>query len=64
MIIDRYLINQGESQIFGTQLNFNVTENSFELKKCKYPSEIDFLRNLFMLAPLKDYIALMNRRKK
>jgi tetratricopeptide (TPR) repeat protein len=62
MIIDRYLINIGESQLFGTQLIFNENTNSFELKKCKYPSEIDFLRSLFLLMPVKDYVTLMNKK--
>ena len=60
MIIDRYLVNTDQKQIFGTQMHYDATTDSSVPELIEYPEEVDFLRSLFGLSNLADYVATMN----
>lgn len=62
MLLDRYLINTGNQQIFGTQVEFNESSKKYEPKELKYPNEIEFLRALFSLNRLSDYLEYFNNK--
>lgn len=60
MLLDRYLINIGKSQIFGTQVYYNEANQRFEPKELKYPEEVEELRDLYTLNKLSDYLEYFN----
>ena len=62
MIIDRYLVNTNQKQLFGSQVIEDEKTKKFKPRPCKYPDEIDFLRELFDFYPLAEYLDFMNKR--
>lgn len=60
MIIDRFLVNHGKKQLFGTQVEMNPKTNKYEPKPCLYPDEVAFLRTLFQLPSMDAYLKNFN----
>lgn len=60
LIIDRYLINTGRMQLFGTQVYFDPELKKTIQKECYYTSEINSLRKLYQLNSLEDYLKIFN----
>lgn len=60
LIIDRFLVNNGSRQLFGSQVELNVKTNKYEPKPCLYPGEVEFLRALFQLPSLESYLKNFN----
>ena len=60
MIIDRFLVNTGEKQLFGSQVELNPKTKKYEPKPCLYPDEVEFLRALFQLPSIESYLKNFN----
>lgn len=61
MLIDRYLVNTGRSQIFGTQVEMDKITHEVKPKALAFPKEVDFLRSLYSLGDLQDYLELFKK---
>lgn len=53
MLIDRYLVNTRQKQLFGTQVVLNRQTGKVESFPLLYPKDVESLRNLFELGPMK-----------
>lgn len=61
-LIDRVKVNQGEPQIFGTQMKLNKDSSSFEPKPIIEPEKLNERRKEVYLQPIEKYIEVMNKR--
>ncbi len=61
-LIDKYLINKGEPQIYGTQIKLNEEHTGFELKPTIEPEKLDVRRKEAHLKSITEYIKETNER--
>ena len=59
MLIDRWLVNNGKKQIFGSQVTFDEKLQKVISKPCEYPDQINFLRSLYLFGDLEGYLKMM-----
>jgi hypothetical protein len=59
-LIDRVKINNGELQIYGTQMELDSTETSYKPKPVIDPDKLDERRKSVGLMPIEQYIKFMN----
>jgi len=59
---DRVLVNAGHKQLYGTQVQLNVTRTSYEPKPVDDPVNLDERRKSMGLQPEDDFIKSMNVR--
>lgn len=62
LLYDRVKINNGEAQLFGSQVEINSTSNRFESKKTLSPELVNAYRLYFGLDTIESYLELMNKR--
>lgn len=61
-LADRVKVNNGQLQIYGTQMTLNTEKNSFEPMPTMEPEKLDERRQQAGLPPIEDYIRIMNQR--
>jgi hypothetical protein len=59
---DRVRINLGMKQVYGTQLRFNETSQSYEPYELNMPEEVDQRRAELKLITLANYIQIVNKK--
>jgi hypothetical protein len=59
---DRVRINLGMKQVYGTQLHFNESRQSYEPYELNMPEEVDKRRAELQLGTLADYIQVVNKK--
>ena len=59
-LIDRVKINSGELQIYGTQMELNATETSYQTKPVIDPENLNKRRDSVGLSPIEIYVTMMN----
>lgn len=59
-LIDRVKINNGELQIYGTQMDLDSAETSYFPKPVIDPDQLDERRKSVGLSPIEQYIKFMN----
>ncbi len=63
-LLDRVKVNNHQEQIYGTQMELNEEETSYQPKKCTQPEMLNQRRYEMGLPPIEDYIKMMNERFK
>lgn len=61
-LVDRVKVNTGQLQIYGTQMQLNMDNTSYEPKPVIEPEKLNERRKLYGLGTIEDYIKSMNER--
>ncbi|MCP9766498.1 hypothetical protein EGI22_01170 [Lacihabitans sp. LS3-19] len=61
-LTDRVKVNTSQEQIYGTQMELNEDETSYQPKKCIDPKNLNQRRLELGLPPIEEYIQMMNSR--
>lgn len=61
-LIDRVKVNQGDKQIYGSQMQLNSDSTSYEPKPVVDPNNLNERRKSVDLPPMEEYIETMNNR--
>lgn len=60
-LIDRVKVNTGQQQIYGTQMQLNASETSYEPKNVIEPDKLNERRKSVGLSSIEEYIQMMNQ---
>lgn len=61
-LTDRVKVNTQQQQVYGTQMELNEDETSYQPKKCIDPKNLNQRRLEMGLPPIEEYIEMMNSR--
>jgi hypothetical protein len=61
-LTDRVKVNTQQEQVYGTQMELNEDETSYQPKKCIDPQNLNQRRQQMGLPPIEEYIQMMNSR--
>lgn len=61
-LTDRVKVNTQKEQVYGTQMELNEDETSYQPKKCIDPQNLNQRRLKMRLPPIEEYIQIMNSR--
>jgi hypothetical protein len=61
-LTDSVKVNTQQEQVYGTQMELNKNETSYQPKKCIDPKNLNQRRKEMGLPPIEEYIQMMNSR--
>jgi len=60
-LTDRVLVNQGEKQIYGTQIEYDHDKKVYQAYSVENPTEVNKKRKTMGLPPMENYVSDMNK---